>query len=526
MEISFKATSLPSEGILVLSAYEGPVLGTQGKALDKSLDGALTQAFEAKNFKGGAQKTMEIVTPAGSGLNRIVVAGLGDPKKLTGTTVENAAAEAFATLSTGQGRDATFLFERATGVKLDGDHLAAHAALGAKLRSYKFDKYKTIGKKKEGKQGTSLTFGCDKKAVADKLWNDMGAVAGGVFTARDLMNEPGNILHPEEFARRCKALSKLGVKVTILNEAQMAKLGMGSLLGVGQGSAYDSSIAIMEWNGDVTPKGDKRSEVLAFVGKGLTFDSGGISLKPGAGMEDMKGDMGGAAAVTGLMTTLATRKAKANVVGVVALVENMPGTNAQRPGDVVTSVSGQTIAVLNTDAEGRLVLADALWYTQDRFKPKFMINLATLTGAILVSLGHEHAGLFSNSDEVSKGLTAAGLVEDEAVWRMPLNDAYDKQIDSKIADMQNIGVRGAGSITAAQFLQRFVNGTPWAHLDIAGMAWRPNTKPTIHSWGSGYGVRLLNRFIADGYEGKGKAPKKKTAKKAVKKTAKKASKKK
>jgi len=525
MEISFKAASLPSQGTLVLSAYDDGAMGAIGRALDSSLDGALTRAFEAKNFKGKAGKVVEVLIPTGSGLDRIVVAGLGEPKKVTAITVEDSAAEAFASLSTGKGRDATFIFERVAGVKLDANEIAAHAAFGTKLRSYKFDKYKTDnGKKKKAGEGTSIVFGCERKAAADKMWAELEAVSSGVFMARDLVNEPANHLHPEEFAKRCKALSKEGVKVQVLGEEQMKKLGMGALLGVGQGSIFESQLAVMQWMGDTNSKGEPNSEPLAFVGKGLCFDSGGISIKPSGGMEDMKGDMGGAAAVTGLMQTLAARKAKVNVVGVVALAENMLGTGAQRPGDVVTSMSGQTIAVLNTDAEGRLVLADALWYTQEKFKPQFMIDLATLTGAIIVALGHEHAGVFTNSDGIAKGLSSAGEAVDEPVWRFPLTDAYNTQIDSKIADMQNIGVRGAGSITAAQFLQRFTNDTPWAHIDIAGMAWRPNTKPTIHTWGTGYGVKLLNKFIADGYE-KGGA-RKKTAKKAVKKkTAKKASKK-
>jgi len=528
MDISFKAASLPSAGILVLSAYEGGALGPLGRKLDKDLGGALGRAIEAKNFKGKAGAVMEVLAPASSGLSRIVIAGLGAPAKVTAITTEDSAANAFASLSTGAGRDATVLFERVAGVKLDANELAAHAAFGASLRSYKFDKYKTKKDPKNGKkgkkeqEGTSLTFGCGSKATAGRLWADLSAVADGVFLARDLVNEPANHLHPEEFAKRCKALSKLGVKVQVLGEKQMKDLGMGALLGVGQGSAFESQLAVMQWNGDTNSSGKPASDPIAFVGKGLCFDSGGISIKPSGGMEDMKGDMGGAAAVTGLMHTLAKRKAKANVVGVVALSENMLGTGAQRPGDVVTSMSGQTIAVLNTDAEGRLVLADALWYTQDKFKPQFMIDLATLTGAIIVGLGHEHAGLFTNSDDIAKGLSVAGNAVDEPVWRMPMNAKYNSQINSKIADMQNIGVRGAGSITAAQFLKRFTNGIPWAHLDIAGMAWRPNTKPTVHTWGTGYGVKLLDRFIADGYE---KGSRKKTTRKAAKKTAKKATRK-
>jgi leucyl aminopeptidase len=318
-----------------------------------------------------------------------------------------------------------------------------------------------------------------------------------MFFARDLVNEPPNVLSPVEFARRAKGLAKLGVKVEILGEAEMKKLGMGALLGVGQGSERESQLVVMQWNGARS----KKDAPVAFVGKGVCFDSGGLSLKTGAGMMGMKGDMGGAAAVTGAMQTLAARKARVNAVGIIGLVENMPDGKAQRPDDVVKSMSGQTIEVLNTDAEGRLVLADALWYAQTRFKPKFVIDLATLTGAIMVALGSDHAGLFSNDDRLSERIMAAGRAEGEAVWRLPLSDGYDKLIKSKIADMKNIGGPYAGSITAAQFLQRFVDKTPWAHLDIAGVAWQDGEQKALTpGWGTGWGVRVLNRLVADHYE--------------------------
>jgi leucyl aminopeptidase len=320
-------------------------------------------------------------------------------------------------------------------------------------------------------------------------------LAAGVHLARDLVNEPANILTPAEFARRVAAVKNLGVKVEILTPRELKKLGMGALLGVAQGSANEPRLVVMQWLG-----GKKGERPLAFIGKGVTFDTGGISMKPASGMEDMKGDMGGAACVSGLMHALAARKARINAVGIIGLVENMPSGNAQRPGDVVTSMSGKTIAVLNTDAEGRLVLADALWYAQKRFKPKFMIDLATLTGAIMIALGKEHAGLFSNNDELANRLLQAGLDTGEKVWRMPLAPEYDRLIDSDIADVKNIGGRNAGSITAAQFLQRFVNGVPWAHLDVAGTAMDSSKTAINQSWGSGWGVRLLNRLVADHYE--------------------------
>jgi leucyl aminopeptidase len=306
------------------------------------------------------------------------------------------------------------------------------------------------------------------------------------------------VLSPQEFANRARALSKLGVKVEVLGEAEMKKLGMGALLGVGQGSERESQLVVMQWNGARA----KKDAPIAFVGKGVCFDSGGLSLKTGAGMMGMKGDMGGAAAVTGTMLALATRKAHVNVIGVVGLVENMPSGAAQRPDDVVKSMSGQTIEVLNTDAEGRLVLADALTYAQQKFKPKFVIDLATLTGAIMVALGHEHAGLFSNDDRLSERILEAGKDVGEPLWRLPLGPAYDKALRSKIADMKNIGGPSAGSITAAQFLKRFVdNNTPWAHLDIAGVAWQDGEhRVLIPSWGTGWGVRTLNRLIEHHYE--------------------------
>jgi leucyl aminopeptidase len=326
-----------------------------------------------------------------------------------------------------------------------------------------------------------------------------------VLTARSLVNEPANILHPEEFANRTAALKKLGVEVTVLDESAMRELGMGALLGVGQGSVRGSRIVIMRWRGAKSAKDSaktkSKAKPIAFVGKGVCFDTGGISIKPAAAMEDMKGDMAGAACVVGLMQALAGRKANVDVLGAIGLVENMPGPEAQRPGDIVKSMSGQTIEVINTDAEGRLVLADLLWYVQDKFKPKFIVDLATLTGAILVALGQEHAGLFTNDDELGERLIAAGKATGEKLWRLPLGAAYDKMIDSKVADMKNTGGRHAGSITAAQFLQRFLNGTPWAHLDIAGTGMGSPASEINQSWGSGFGVRLLDRLIADHYEG-------------------------
>ena len=354
---------------------------------------------------------------------------------------------------------------------------------GLKLKSYQFLKYKT---KKETRVIKLNIIGKNIPSLKDQL--RFKSLEEGTFYARDLVSEPGNILHPDEYAKRINSLKKIGLTVNILNETKLKKLGMNTLLGVGQGSIRGSYLVTIEWNGL-----KNNSKPLAFVGKGVCFDTGGISLKPAKFMEDMTYDMAGSAVVVGLMKSLALRKAKINAVGVVGLVENMPGGNAQRPGDIVKSYSGKTVEILNTDAEGRLVLADALTYTEEKFKPKFIVDLATLTGAIIVSLGSEYAGLFSNDDKLSKQLIGAGEEVEEKVWRMPLNKNYDKLIDSKNADMQNINyVGGAGSTTAAQFLQRFIlNNTPWAHLDIAGMAFSKYGGALNSGGATGFGVRLI-----------------------------------
>ena len=377
-------------------------------------------------------------------------------------------------------------------------HQAAGLASGIRLRAYRFDRYKT--KKKEDDNAplkAQFSVAVADVVAAKKAFTPENHIVDGVLVARELVNEPPNVLFPIEFARRASTLRKFGVQVEVLDVAAMTKLKMGALLGVGQGSSHDSRTVIMRWNG-----GKKGDQPIAFIGKGVCFDTGGISIKPAGSMEDMKGDMGGAACVVGLMHALAARKAKVNVVGAIGIVENMPDGNAQRPGDIVTSMSGQTIEIINTDAEGRLVLADVLWYVAKKYKPKFMVDLATLTGAIMVALGIDYAGMFSNNDKLAERLTEAGLETGERVWRMPLGPEYDKQIDSQFADMKNTGGRNGGSITAAQFLQRFVDDTPWAHLDIAGTAMGVPASDLNRSWGTGYGVRLLNRLVADHYEAK------------------------
>jgi leucyl aminopeptidase len=497
MKISFAEAKLPKGGALLCGVLKNRVLLSLGKQVDAATGGALARAMKASRFTGEKGQSLEVMAPSGLGVSRVLLAGLGEAEKLEGRTLEDAAGAAVQKLLKSGEKELTIACDAVDGAKLGLPEAAARLAYGARLGGYRFDKYRTTLKDHEKPSLAAVTVAVDGVAAAKRAYAPLDAVADGVFFTRDLASEPANILYPETLAKECRSLTKLGVEVEVLGEKEMKKLGMGALLGVGQGSVRESQLAVMQW------KGGGRAKPVAFVGKGVCFDTGGISIKPAAGMEDMKWDMGGAGAVIGAMKALAGRKAKANVIGVCALVENMPSGEAQRPGDVVKSMSGQTIEVLNTDAEGRLILADALWYTQDRFKPQFMVNLATLTGAMIVALGHEYAGVFSNDDELAGRLFEAGKAEDEAVWRLPLGDAYDKQINSEIADMQNIGAdRAAGSITAAVFLQRFVNKLPWAHIDIAGVAWSKKDKPTCPKGATGWGVRLIDRLVADHYEGR------------------------
>ncbi|MGE0231020.1 MAG: leucyl aminopeptidase [Flavobacteriaceae bacterium] len=495
-KISFIAEKVPDSGTVVVSVGEGGALGPMAKALDKATGGALARAIKVSGFNGKTGKSCEILAPAKGGLDRIVLVGISDEDAGTALGMSKLGGRLAAAF--GKAREVTIVAENKKEA-LDAGSLAAIAG-GIKLRSYSFDRYKTKhddddnGAKKD--KAVAVAILAARPAEARKAWAAAEAVADGAIIARDLVNEPPNVLGPVEFAERCRELEKLGVEVEILTEKEMTKLKMKALLGVNQGSSRPPRFVVMRWNG-----GKAKAKPLAFVGKGVVFDTGGISIKPAGGMEDMKGDMGGAACVTGLMHALAARKAKVNAVGVIGLVENMPDGNAQRPGDIVTSMSGQTIEIINTDAEGRLVLADALWYTKEKLDPAFMINLATLTGAILVALGHHHAGIFSNDDELAGRLTEAGLTTGEKVWRLPLGPEYDKLINSKFADMKNTGGRDAGSITAAQFLKRFVGEVPWVHIDVAGTAMGSPQDDINRSWASGYGVRLLNQLVADHYEG-------------------------
>lgn len=491
MKIEFVAAPGACE-ILAMLVHEGRQFAGAGAEIDGKTGGSLTRAMSKSRLTGAAGQSLSVAGTAGADADTIVLIGAGEAGAFDDLAVEAAGANAYHAVKL-SGADC---------LTIDAAHLspeqAARIAFAVRLASYRFDRYRTTEKPEKKPSITSVRVIASDVRAAQAALEPLAAVAEAVEFSRDLVSEPANILYPAEFARRVKELEHLGLEVEILGEAEMEKLGMRTLLAVGQGSRRESQLAVIQWKG-----GNEGEQPIAFVGKGVCFDTGGISIKPSEGMEDMKWDMGGAAAVSGLMHALAGRKAKVNAVGVLGLVENMPDGNAQRPGDVVVSMSGQTVEVINTDAEGRLVLADALWYTQERFKPKFMIDLATLTGAMIVALGLDYAGVFSNSDEVANNVLAAAPKVGENFWRMPIPSIYEKHIDSQIADVKNVGNgRAGGSITAALFLQRFTNGVPWAHLDIAPTAWtNKSINPAVPDGAVGFGVRTLDRMVADAYEG-------------------------
>lgn len=476
-------------GAVIVAVEEGKKLGEAAQRIDAEMGGAITRALKVSRFTGKSAEWLTIVAPQDAGYSRIYLYGVG--RGLEPLQWQDTGGRLVKALNTDGEKEAILCIDLGT---LDPAEAGASAAFGALLANYRFDKYRTQEKAADKPTLKKLTVQSDEPAKARKSFKDQEAVAEGVFFTRDLVSEPPNVLYPESFAKQVEALRDLGVEVEVMGEKKLEKLGMGALLAVGRGSRRESQVVVMRWNG-----AGKSTRPLAFVGKGVTFDTGGISLKPAAGMEEMKWDMGGAGTVAGLMKALAGRKAKANVIGAIGLVENMPDGDAQRPGDIVTSMSGQTIEVINTDAEGRLVLCDVLHYVQKEHKPQLIVDLATLTGAIIIGLGHEHAGLFSNDDELAERLHAAGRDSSEKVWRLPMGEDYDKQLKSDVADMKNVGGRPAGSITAAQFLARFIDNTKWAHLDIAGMAWSSKDKPTVPKGATGFGVRLLDRFVADHY---------------------------
>ncbi len=486
LDVAFAQAVLPQAGTLILPLPEGAELHGLAAAADEATGGAIARALAAAEFKGGKGKTCTILAP-GAGLARVLAVGLGKPAELTPHRGEDAGGAAIAA---GAGQA-----EAAVAADLLDPAQAAAFALGAVLRAYRFDRYRTKEKPEDKPRLKTLSVLTQAADAAGAAFAPLAKTAAGVFLTRDLVSEPANVLNPAEFADRCRALAALGLEVEVMGPAELRALGFGALLGVAQGSANEPRMVVMRWNG-----GAPGARPVAFIGKGVTFDTGGISIKGAGGMEDMKWDMAGAGTVTGLMAALAGRGAHVNAVGLIGLVENMPSGTAQRPGDVVKSYSGQTIEVINTDAEGRLVLADVLWYCQKMFDPVFMVDLATLTGAIIVALGHENAGMFANDDALAGRLEAAGKAVGEPVWRMPLGEAYDEQIKSAIADMKNVGGRPGGSITAAQFLQRFVAGKPWAHLDIAGMAWSSKDTACTPKGATAFGVRLLDRLVAEHYE--------------------------
>ena len=493
MKIEFVGGGAPvGEGdALALLAFEDAKPSSALAALDARLSGKIAALIARGRFKGHVGEKLSVLTPDGLAADSLLVVGAGPDDAWGGHAAELVAAHAYSAVKSSGARVLV--------IDLQGSsaEVAAQAAFGLNLASYRFDKYRTNTPQEQRHSIEATRIVVDEPDAAARAYDAKTGLAEAICLARDLVSEPANVLYPAEFARRVKELTQAGLLVEVLGEKEMKDLGMGALLGVGQGSTRESQLAIIQWRGSKDPK----SPPVAFVGKGVCFDTGGISLKPADGMEDMIWDMGGAGAVAGLMHALAGRKAKVNVIGILGLVENMPDGNAQRPGDIVTSMSGQTIEVINTDAEGRLVLADALWYCQQRFKPKFMVDLATLTGAIVVALGSDLAGMYSNDEALSANLLKASDASGDTLWRMPLPASYEKQIDSFAADVKNTGGRPGGSITAALFLQRFTNGVPWAHLDIAATAWRKSSSnPVIPDGATGFGVRLLNDLVAANYE--------------------------
>ncbi len=480
MKVSFAAPALPGSGALVLTVAKGGSLAGVAAEADLAASGALSKAIAASRFDGEAKTTLEVVAPPGLDADRVLLVGSGEePDARLAEDIGGAVYTALAK----SGSESAFICWPGTG--------SAAVGLGAALAAYRFDKYRTQLQDSDKPTLAEITIASPDADAARKSYEEDGArIVEAVAFARDFVSEPGNVLYPETYAEELRDLEAVGVSVEVFDQAALEELKMATLLGVAQGSAREARVVVMRWPGADGPP-------MALVGKGVTFDTGGISIKPSGGMEEMKWDMGGSAAVVGAMRAIAGRKAAANVVGIVGLVENMPSSTAQRPGDVVTSYSGQTVEVINTDAEGRLVLADLLAYVIERFEPRAVIDLATLTGSMVMALAHEYAGMFSNDDALAESLMAAGEAVDEKLWRFPLHDVYDKMLESHIADMKNIGPREAGAITAAQFLKRFVGQTSWAHLDIAGTAWTDKARPTVPKGATGYGVRLLDRLVRD-----------------------------
>ena len=500
LTVTFQEDHHTSGIALGFICFEGPhnqaVLSEDAQAFDKAHDGFLTHHLGKNRFTGKKNEVLCLTSPSTIPESRVVLIGLGKAEEVTVKTLEHAGGTLVAALRKTPDEALKIALKKTSLSLWNAQKIGAHLAFGAQLRHWRFALYRTQEKPHQKPALRTLNILVPSPEEAQKIYGPLEHLAQGICFARHLTSEPGNVLYPASYAERLQELKKLGVGIEVLDKTALQKLGMNALLGVAQGSAQEGKVVVLTWTG-----GGADQKPIAFVGKGVTFDTGGISLKPSANMEDMKYDMGGSAVIAGLFKALAGRQAKVNVVGVLGLVENMPSGTAQRPGDVVTSLSGQTIEILNTDAEGRLVLADALWYTQDRFKPRMMIDLATLTGAIVVALGSHYAGLFSNDEVLSQQLSKAGEITGERVWRMPLDEKYDQEINSEVADVKNLGESGkAGSIAAAQFLARFVNNVPWAHLDIAGVAWSKKGLQIAEKGATGFGVHLLNQFLQDYYE--------------------------
>jgi leucyl aminopeptidase len=496
LNIIFQPKPSQVGGALALACFETQNLSEEAQVFDQAQQGLLKNALKTNRFKGKKNEILILTAPSHTTYSRIILFGLGKADALSIETLQDAGGALIAALRPTPDTNLEIHLGALTANRYKASDIAAHMAFGAQMRYWRFDKYRTKEEADKKPALQSVAVILPEAEMARKTHEPLEQVAHGVCLTRELITEPPNVIYPASYADRLQELKKLGVVVEVLNRSDLEKLGMGALLGVAQGSTREARVVVLQWMG-----GKKDQKPLAFVGKGVTFDTGGICLKPSAGMNDMKYDMGGSAVVAGLIRALAGRKAKVNAVGVLGLVENMPSGSAQRPSDVVKSMSGQTIEVLDTDAEGRLVLADVLWYAQDRFKPELMIDLATLTGAIGIALGEHYAGLFSNNDGLCDHLRKAGECVGERLWRLPLGEKYDNEINSDIADVKNLGPRGkGGSITAAQFLSRFVNNVPWAHLDIASVTWSDKGLAIAEKGATGYGVRLLNQFILDCHE--------------------------
>jgi len=499
--IHFTEKAEHKSDVEIIFAATDEALSSTYNDLDRKTGNLISKIFDNTRIfsrKIGSMKSLSYLDDGN--LKSVIIIGLGDKGAIDKKKLEVIGGKIYSAMNRVKANigDVNCLYNF---TNFSSEEAASYIALGLRLASYKFDKYQTAAKEEEKTEVSNIHLIVNSAEKSEGYYLESEALVSGIYLARDLITEPANKLYPATYAERLEEeLETLGIGVTVLGENEMRNLGMGALLGVGQGSAHESKLVVMEYYGAE----DQEEKPIAFVGKGVTFDTGGISIKPSNSMWEMKYDMGGSAAVSGLMKTLAIRRAKVNAVGVIGLVENMPGGSAQRPSDVVTTMSGKTAEVLDTDAEGRLVLADALWYTQNKFSPKFMVDLATLTGAIVIALGSTYAGLFSNNDELAEKLTKSGKKAGEELWRMPLHKDFEEMIKSPIADVANLGniARHAGSSTAAEFLKHFVNDLPWAHLDIAGMAWEKKGKSQTPKGAVGFGVKLLNQLIKDYYEEK------------------------